>query len=274
MKHKEYNLSNEEFWNHIYRKFDNKICNDCCKHITSFRNMSNPQLIPYIGPDFGKDIHRLMFVGIETYCNNKRDNCKEMEYDIFDTDQVESLFFEREPEENGYSPFWKWVRRISEEVLEKESEDAFRHIAYSNLHKCQSRRREGDFCSSSYEIIEELSRNCIQRAGWIYLEIGEIGAKNVIIFSGRAHECLLARLFLGDNEGRLVRKFDYSNYDLKQSVLEKRKDRDLFVHLRDGVRRFIITNHPQGTPLKIRDEIIRIIKYNDWSNATDWKLPM
>lgn len=268
------NLSNEELWNQIYERFDNKACKDCCNHMLSFRDMSYPQPIPFIGPNFGKDIYRLMFVGIETYCNNTRDDPKETEYDIFYTEQVENLFFESKPEENGCSPFWKWVRKISEEVLEKSSEEAFKHIAYSNLHKCQSREKGGDFCSPDYEIIEELSTNCIQKAGWLYREIEKIGAKNVILFSGRACDFLLAKLFLGDIKGALIRKFDYSNCDLEQNVLKKRKDRDLFIHLRDRDRRFIITNHPQGTPREIRNEIIRIIKDNDWSSAVDWKLPM
>jgi len=268
MNHKEDNLSNEELWTKIYGGFRNKICNSCCKHIVSFRDMSYPQPLPYVGPDFGKDDYKLMFVGIETYCNNRRDNCEETEYDVFPTEQVKSLFFEMEPENNGYSPFWKWVRRISEQVLQMEAEDAFKHIAYSNLHKCQSRKRGGDFCSSDYAIREELSVNCIQKAGWIYHEIEKIGAKNIIVFSGRAHKCLLARIFLGDIEGTLMRRFDYNNFGSTHS-----RRRDLFVHLRDEARRFILTNHPQGTPHEIRDEIIRIIRQNDLSSAENWSMP-
>lgn len=267
------NLSNEELWDQIYNGFSNEVCKDCCNHALPFRDMSNPQPIPYIGPNFSKDSYRLMFVGIETYCNEKRDNCKETKYDEFYTDQVKSLFFEMHPEDNRYSPFWKWVKKITEEVFETEPEDAFKYIAYSNLHKCQSREKGGDLCSSNYETIEELSINCIQKAGWLYREIEKIGAKNVIIFSGRRHGCLLAKLFLGDNGGSFIRKFDYSHCSLEENILQKRKDRDLFIHLRDGVRRLIITNHPQGTPHEIRDEIIRIIKHNDWNNAIDWKLP-
>jgi hypothetical protein len=267
------NLSNEELWDTIYKGFSNDVCKDCCNQILPFRDLSKPQPIPYIGPNFGRDIYRLMFVGIETYCNEKRDNCTETEYDEFLTDQVKSLFFEMNPEENRYSPFWKWVKKISEDVLEKEPEDAFKHIAYSNLHKCQSREKGSDLCSPNYKIIEELSINCIQKAGWLYREIEEIGARNIILFSGRRRECFLARLLLGDEEGRLIRKFDYSHCGLDENILKKRKNRDLFIHLRDGARRFIITNHPQGTPHQILDEIIRIIKHNDWNNALDWKLP-
>jgi len=275
------NLSNEGLWNRIYDRFDNEVCRNCCEHILSFRDMSKPQPIPYIGPNFYKDERRLMFVGIETYCNwPPRKGRSKTGYCEFGTAQVERLFFRKSPEVSGieYSPFWEWVRIISTEVLShnKNHVEAFTRIAYSNLHKCQSKRKgstRDDFCRSSYQITEELSRNCIQKAGWIYREIDEIKAKNIIIFSGRKNQGLLARLFLGDDEGRLLKKFDYGNYDLPPSQREKRKSRDIFVHLRDGARRFIVTNHPQGTPSEIRNEIVRIIKEDDWGKAEGWRMP-
>lgn len=254
------NLSNKDLWDLLYNGFTNDVCRDCCSHLLSSRDMSMPQPIPYIGPSFGKDNYRLLFVGIETYGNKKRDNCKEIIYDEFGTDQVKSLFFETNPKENGYSIFWKWVKKISEDVLETESKEAFKHIAYSNLHKCQSRRKGGNMFSRRYEICKELSQNCIQEVGWLYREIRKIEPMNVILFSGRRREYLLARLFLHDNEGKLTKS-------------RWRNGKDLCIHLRAGDRRFIITNHPLGTPLEIRDKIIRIIKDNDWKNAIDWKMP-
>jgi hypothetical protein len=267
------NLSRENLWNQIYNGFNNDVCKTCCNDILPVRDMSKSQPIPYVGPSFGKDIYRLLFVGIETYDNEKRDNCEGAKYGEFDTGQVRDLFFETNPEDNGYSPFWKWVKKISQDVLEMGPEDAFRHIAYSNLHKCQSWKKGWDPSSPNYQIMEELSINCIQKADWLYREIKKIEAKNIILFSGRRNDCLLARLFLNDNEGGLIRKFDYSRYNLDEKTLKKRSCRDLFIQLRDGARRFIVTNHPQGTPSEIRDEIVRIIKWDDWKNAIDWKLP-
>jgi hypothetical protein len=267
------NLSTEDLWDEIYKGFNSKICSDCYKQAILSRDMSNPQPIPYVGPEFGKDQYSLFFCGIETYFNEKRKDFASVKYDMFPTSQVESLYFEKEPEKNNYSPFWKWVRRISEEVLKLKPSDTFKHIAYSNLIKCQSRRKGGDFFSSSYELSNELPTNCIKRAGWIYREIEKIEAKNVILFAGRAKELYLARLFLDDMEGKMIRKFDYSNCDLPEKILKKRKDRDLFIHLRDGRRRFILTNHPQGTPHEIRDEIVRIVGENDWTGSIEWKMP-
>jgi hypothetical protein len=253
------NNSNKDLWDQIYKRFRNDVCKDCCNHILPFREMSKPQPIPHIGSSFSRDRYRLLFVGIETYCNEKRDNCEETDYDVFNRADVKSLFLEMNPKENGRSLFWKWVKKISVDILETEPEEAFEHIAYSNLHKCQSRKKGGDLCSPRYEICEKLSKNCIQKAGWLYREIEKIGAINVILFSGRRRECLLAKLFLDDNEGRLIKWRNHGKV--------------LFTQLRDGAIRFIITNHPQGTPLEVREEIVRIIKHNDWKNAIDWKMP-
>ncbi len=275
------NLSDKELWSKLYDGFDNDVCKNCCSLILSSRDMSMPQPIPYIGPNFFKNERRLMFVGIETYCNwPPRRDCTKTCYCKFPTAQVERLFFSRSREVSGirYSPFWEWVRNISTEVLspERSSKEAFTRIAYSNLHKCQSRKKgstEEDFCRSSYQTAPKLSINCIQKGGWIYREIEEIGAKNIIVFSGRKNQHQLAKLFLGFHKDGTLRTFDYDGYDLTSSQREVRKDRDLFVHLADGTRRFIITNHPQGTPNEIRDEIIRIVKEDDWSESEAWRMP-
>lgn len=151
--------------------------------------------------------------------------------------------------------------------------DTFKHIAYSNLIKCQSRRKGVDFRESSYDLSTKLAENCVKKAGWIYREIEKIEAKNVILFTGRRNEYYLARLFLDEWEGKMIRKFDYSNYDLPKAFLKRGKDRNLFVHLRDGTRRFILTNHPQGTPNMISDEIVRIVGEDDWTGSVNWKMP-
>jgi len=272
------NRSNKELWDRIYNGFDNKICNDCCKQLSEHTEISYPQPIPYIGNNFNIDETRLMFVGIESYCNDPRTNCDKTYYDKFPTEQVERLFFKKKESGVANSPFWNWVREISTRVLSPERKhlcEAFSRIAYSNLHKCQSRKKGSTmevFCRSNYRINEDLSRNCIQKAGWIYHEIEEIDAKNIIVFAGRKNDGLLARIFLGD-DSRYLKKFDYSKYYLTPRTREMRKDRDVFVHLKDGNRRFIVTNHPQGTPNEIQEEIIRIIKENDWSGAKAWKMP-
>ena len=266
------NLSNSALWDSLYDEFRSNICHSCFTNVSLTRDMSYPQPIPYIGSDFGKDPFSIFFCGIETYCNSKREERIGSRYDVFPAAQVESLYFEKEPEKNNYSLFWKWVRAISEGVL-SEYKNPFAHIAYSNLVKCQSRPKGKNFCSSSYALSSETAANCISKAGWIYREIREIGAKNIIVFSGIKWKFYLARLFLDDEEGKMIRKFDYDSVGSRQEIREKRKNTDLFIHLRDENRRFIITNHPNYTPHEIRDEIIRIIRENDWGSSLEWKNP-
>jgi len=243
--------------------------------------MSKPQPIPYIGPDFHRSEHRLMFVGIETYSNwPPRKDCKKTNYSEFDTALVKSMFF-KEPiskDKTKNRPFWNWVNTISTEVTspKKDAQEAFRRIAYSNLHKCQVRKdaTEKDFDESSYQLDETSFRNCIEKAGWIYKEIQELGAKNIVVFSGHKNENFLARIFLRYNGNRALKAFDYSNPRVKPEEHTRFSKRDdLFVHLKDGSRRFIITNHPQGTPGPLREEIVRIIRENDWSTAEAWEMP-
>ena len=233
------NLSNKELWRKIYDGFNNETCRKCCQQaFSSSRYMSNPQPVPYIGPDFLQSEHRLMFVGIETYSNwPPRKNCKKIGYSKFSTAQVERLFFRKSPKKSGiaYSPFWNWVNLISTEVLspKKDPQEAFRRIAYSNLHKCQVRDglTKDDFDESSYQIDEKSFRNCIQGAGWIYQEIEKIGARNIVVFAGHKEENLLAKIFLGDDDARLLKTFDYDNFNVTPEQREKWKHRDLFVHL-------------------------------------------
>lgn len=160
------NLSDEDFWRKIYDGFNSENCKSCCKQVLSFRDMSKPQPMPYIGPHFYETEHRLMFVGIETYCNwPPRKDCNTTGYSEFGTAQVRRLFFRSSPEISGinYSPFWQWVNIVSTEILsdKRKPEEAFPRIAYSNLHKCQSRKKGStleDFCSSSYQTSMVLSR--------------------------------------------------------------------------------------------------------------------
>lgn len=273
MVHKLANLSNPNLWSSLYNEFNSNVCSNCFKQASSNRDMSNPQPMPYIGSDFGKDPFGLFFCGIETYSNFMRDECPNMKYEIFPTSQVKSLYFERNPEKNNYSPFWKWVRTISEGVMVSEFGEPFKHIAYSNLIKCQSRPKGYDFLSSSYSLSCEIATNCVRKAGWIYRETKQIRAKNIIVFAGVKKEFYLARLFLNDLKGSLIRKFDYNSVNSREAIREKRKGKDLFLHLRDGDNRFIVTNHPQGTPHEIRDEIVRVIRENDWTGSMEWWMP-
>ena len=268
------NLSDSNLWKLLYNGFSGNGCRKCFTEVSVTKDTSNPQPIPYIGPDFGKDPFGLFFCGIETYCNDTRNQCPNDVYDIFPTSQVESLYFEKEPKVNNYSPFWKWVRTISENLLKPEFENPFRHIAYSNLIKCQSRSKGKNFRDSKYELSSEIATNCIRNCGWIYREIRQIGAKNIIVFSGIQDDFYLARLFLNDEkEGKMITKFDYNSVNSRESMRKERKDKDLFVHLRDGEKRFIITNHPQGTPHEIRDKIVQIIRDNDWTCSDGWRMP-
>jgi hypothetical protein len=252
-------MNDNKLWDSLYNHFRDERCENCFNAINSNARIAQPEPIPYIGPNFKKDKHRLMFVGIETYCNKPRDKFSDTEYGVFDQKQIEDLFFKRKESGITNSPFWNWVNSIATEVLSPGNpEDAFSRIAYSNLNKCQSRRKdasEADFCDSSYKLSETLSRNCIQWQRWIFKEIDKIDARNIIVFAGRKKGGLLARIFLNYNGNEALSKFEYSD--------GSRKDLDLFIHLRKGGRRFIITNHPQGTPDELRREIVRILKEND-----------
>lgn len=268
------NLSDSKLWKLLYDGFNDNVCRKCFTKVSATKEMSNPQPIPYIGSDFGKDPFGLFFCGIETYCNDTRNQRPNDKYDIFPVSQVESLYFEKEPESNNYSPFWKWVRTISERVLKPEFENPFNHIAYSNLIKCQSRSKGKDFRASQYELSSEIATNCIRKAGWVYREIRQIGAKNIIVFAGIQENFYLAKLFLNDEKkGKMISKFDYNQVNSREVMRIKRKDKDLFVQLRDREKRFIITNHPQGAPHEIRDEIVRIIRENDWTGSVEWSMP-
>ncbi len=260
------NFSDKELWNKIYANFDNEICRKCCQQIFSSspaKYISKPQPMPYIGPDFRRSKQHLMFVGIETYGNWPPRKCLQNRgYCEFGTAEVERLFFERQKEKSRikYSPFWRWVKEISMEVTSptKDPQEAFRRIAYSNLHKCQVRDgpTRKDFDDRKYQLDELSFRNCIQRAGWIYKEIEEIGATNIVVFSGTKKKNLLARIFLG-----------------KDQELAKWKGRYLFVHLKDGKRRIIVVNHPHGTLKAVRKRIAKTIREDDWSTARAWKMP-
>jgi len=269
------NLASEVLWNKIYGGFKNEVCRSCYDCIPPSRYLTFPQPIPFIGSNFHKSKHRLMFVGIESYSyKSRRESRDQIGIEEFGTEQVENLFYGKKESGLKYSPFWKWVRVISTKIFSTQDlETALSRIAYSNLHKCQARKKGSDPDDSSYQLVEILSEKCIKEAGWIFHEIQEINAKNIIIFIGRKSNCWLAKLFLNNEMEDALTKFDYDNYKLSIEDREKRKNRDLFIHLRDGDRRFIITNHPQGTPNELRDEIIRIITQDDWTNARDCEIP-
>lgn len=256
------NRSNRILWDSLYSGFNNIVCNECIEQVSQTRIMSNPQPIPYIGPNFGQDPYGILFYGIETWDNFPRIEGSKADYNVFSTKQVEKLYFE------NYSPFWFWVAAIAEKVLLPNFGFPFAHIAYSNLIKCQA-RKENNFYSPHYEL-SETSLNCIRKAGWIFREINRIGAKNIVIFSGIKKDFFLARLLLNMDNHIDITKFDYRNVTDSRKF-DKRND--LFVHLKVGDIRFIITNHPSYTPQQIRDEIIRIIKENDWHSAVNWKMP-
>lgn len=261
-------------WNELYSGFKKQDCVNCYKQISSFNNhkvISFPQPIPYIGPDFHKNLYGLVFVGIESYNNEVRHKLEMTRYYPFESiednpeqassEYIKQLFYGKA---NPKSQFWKWVKYISEEILGKEN--AFRQIAWTNLLKCQCRKGI-TLDSDKFEAHQDLIENCIRELGYIFREIQKIKAKNIIVFSGRRDNSILARYFLNDSEGKLLRKFDYSSYPLSDYELKIRKDRDLFIHIKNGNKRFIITNHPRGTPILIRDQIVKIINNNIIDNS-------
>ena len=260
------NFASKELWNKIYNRFENEICKNCFDCIPASRSMTFPEPIPFIGPNYFGSKHRLMFVGIETYSRKtKRESRDKIGYEKFKTEQIENLFYGKKESGIKYSPFWEWIRVISTKVFSTDLATAFSQIAYSNLHKCQARKIGSDPDDSNYQLVKNLSRKCIKEAAWIFHEIEEIKPKNIIIFAGRKENCWLARLLLNNSDENILTKFNYDNYKLSIDDRRKRKNRDLFVHIKDGDRRFIITNHPQGTPNEIREEIIKIIKQDYWT---------
>jgi len=261
------NMSNEKLWNKIYAGFENDICNKCSSNISSYRFISDPEPIPYVGTDYEIDTkYKLMFVGIESYSNTPRLDSQKIKYNPFCTEQIKALYF-KDSKKSGIinSPFWNWVNDISTKVHGIKPEEAFKKIAYSNLNKCQSRATEEGFSKPQYQLVEKLSTNCIKESKWIFKEISEVNPKNVIVFTGIRRGYLLAKLFIGDKN-----TIKYFNCNLYDEDHKWRCGKDLFIHLRDGDRRFIITNHPQGTPNEVKDEIIRIIKDDYWESAEKW----
>lgn len=223
--------------------------------------MSHPEPIPYIGTKFyDEKKFRLMFIGIESYSNSPRKPGEKMQCQPFDTKQIRALFL-KNSEESGItnSPFWNWVNEISTRVLNEEPEEAFTKIAYSNLHKCQSRKNKEDFDDPTYQLYPKLSQFCIKEEGWILREIEKINPKNVIIFSGVKQDRLLAKLLLEKifpGEDREITTFDCRLYTKEH---KDRCKKDIFIRFKKNSRRYIITNHPQGSPDEIKEEIIRKI---------------
>jgi hypothetical protein len=213
-----------------------------------------------------------MFIGIESYSSEKRQTDEDWKPDEFKTEQVENLYFGKKESGVRYSPFWEWVRVISTEILSPKNLDksgklkfAFPRIAYSNLHKCQNWKEDQDSNTTAYNLVEALSTNCVRRARFIYDEIKEINAQHIIVFAGTKHsrtqDFFLAKLFLG-YENRNIQTYRYS-----EPKWQKRNGKDILIKVKDNERRFIVTNHPQGTPTEIREKIIKIIKENDWEDA-------
>lgn len=264
----------ESFRDHVYEDFDNETCRRCYQEVrSSKRTLSRPQPFPYVGSNFYDSEKRLMFIGIESYSNQNRKSIEDLEPNIFETEQVERLYFGKKESGIKYSPFWQWVRVISTEILAPKNLDkdnklkyAFTRIAYSNLHKCQNRKENSSPNKSTYQLLKTLSWNCIKDARWIYREIDAIKPKHIIVFAGSkrlgTRDFFLARLF-SKHEEKKIKTYKYAN----QSRKKKRKGKDFILKKKDDEKKFIVTNHPQGTPTEIRTEIIRIIKENNWEDA-------
>lgn len=264
----------DSYWNNIYKDLDKKICRRCYQEVTgsSRRSLSRFQRIPYVGSNFRNSEKRLMFVGIESYSGEKRQIDEDWEPDEFKTEQVANLYFGKKESGVKFSNFWEWIRVISTEILSPKNLDktgkleyAFPRFAYSNLHKCQSWEENQDSDNTTYNLIETLSLNCIKKTRCIYNEIKRINAKHIIVFAGtkgsKTQDFFLARLFLGYGN-KSIQTYKYS-----MPKWQKRNGRDILIKLKDNERRFIVTNHPQGTPIEIRKRIIKILKQDYWDDA-------
>jgi hypothetical protein len=84
----EENRSNRKLWDDLYDGFNNSIGEKCYRQKPNDKTNSFPQPIPYIGPKFFDDKYRLIFVGIETWSNNKRDSLDILDYTSFDKENT------------------------------------------------------------------------------------------------------------------------------------------------------------------------------------------
>jgi len=250
--------SNRELWNKIYDKFNSQICTNCrwYNETLNKRVMSRPQPIPYIGCAYEKDKYRLMFAGMESYSNEGSKGL----YSIFPVKRAKELYLGNN-DNDSFSHFWEWVRQISSEVLKLPLEEAFNHIAYSNLIKCQARETLEDFDNPTRIPYDSISINCIQRSRWIHKEIEEIDPYNVIVFTGVADQYFLSELFLNDPYHILI--------DLS---LKYRENNKFLIYLNDGKRNYFITRYPKGSFNSLRKEIIEIIKGERKKKPLIWKL--
>jgi hypothetical protein len=276
----------KKLWDRIYKgnsqvNFNGEMCKNCCTDLLRSHAVSFPQPFPYIGSFFFFSKYRLLFVGSESFGNNPRgkENPKlEVDYGPFlridDDDSLDEEFWGHIIKENSESNFWKWVINISinlegEKPNNQEIKDneALYHMAYSNLLKCQVRPRKDEkedkitLNNSTYQRNKKVINNCITTAQWIYREIEEIDARNVIIFAGSENNGL-ARAFLKFEPERALTKFKNTAFYLE--------------NLQDGDRRIIVTNHPSARgryrpPDDLRDEIVKIIKSDVRGKA--WSMP-
>ena len=207
-----------------------------------------------------------MFVGIETYGNIPRHSLK--------TSYDEGKFGENRTWEHfegrngdGRGAFWRWLREITKRIYDNDNlEYLMSKIVYTNLHKCQVRpgknATEDEFDVSKYYLEPNSLKHCIQDARWIHKEIDYLNPKNIVIFSGRKYDGLIARILYESLGGKPneITYFPYRNYGITPN---EQKKKDIFMHFKDAhARRYIITNHPQYTSPLIKEEIIKIIKQN------------
>jgi predicted protein tyrosine phosphatase len=277
----------KKFWDRIYKfndsNFYSKVCKNCCTDLLRTHAMSLPQPIPYVGSFFFFSKYRILFVGRESFENKPRDKENpglNVDYDPFlsvnDNDSLDQEFWDHITQNNSGSNFWRWVINISTKLEGEKSgkqllnpQDALAHIAYSNLFKCQVRYRSPNDKQDDKTILkdwryhknEKVIHNCIEIAQWIYHEIEELDARNVILFAG-SESSGLARAFLSFGPEKVLNKFKNSIFYLE--------------NLYDGKRRIIITNHPSalGTyrpPDDIADEIVKIVS-NDVKGEI-WSMP-
>lgn len=238
--------------------------------------MTYPVPIPYIGEKFfDEKSKKILFVGLESYEGKRMEDEYQIPYydDDFDDEQIEHLYFTAD---NGRSVFWKWVKIITESVYGRE-DDSFKFIAWSNLHKCQVRDKPK--FDSKYEFYEEVSRNCIAQARWIFKEIEILNPDNVVVF-GHGPDKELVKIFLNDH-GDYLSYLDISDSKLSIEKKEYWKNRCLFTHLFDSNKNinFIFTLYPKSyvnsiVAETIRNKIIRIITSNFRKEAKEWVMPV
>ena len=285
--HFSYNLNNQAhiYWEILYPERE-AICKVCRKKVMEKHEMYRMDPLHYVGPKYNSSKHRIMIVGKATWDSEKATNIYDTSYASFDEFvmkmRIYGLDHDNKQKEkiirHRTAPFWTWMLKIAYELEvgdkwanlpsdDIKRYDAFQHICYSNLVKCDKYH-----VSSMFSGDEGIIYNCIKNAGWIFDEIRLLKPDNVIIFPGVCDD-YLTRLLMGNTDCCIV-----NDKKMKQADFGKYKNRTkLFRHLDWNGTRIIVCSHPQGTKSTTQpnplDRIIEIIRGNERDEIVSWDLP-